>query len=94
MGMRMGTYIGIVLSSNMGTHPQNREQIRQRRQQRAADGEPFNSESMSVRWDGDSLVIGLTAYGVKTHDITDDDELSVEVYPGGIWIDAGGGCNE
>jgi hypothetical protein len=74
----------------MGTQPQNREQIRKRRQQRAADGGRLNSENMSVRWDGDSLVIGLTAYAVKTHDITDDDDLDVETYPEGIWIDLGG----
>jgi hypothetical protein len=78
----------------MGTQPQNRKQVREQRQVRATDGGELNSEEMNVRWDGGSLVIGLTAYAVKTHQITDDDELTVHTYPDGIWIDVGGGPDE
>jgi len=75
--------------SNMATQPQNREPIREERQRRVADGGRLNGESMQVRWHGNSLVVGLTAYGVKTHDLDDDCEVRVETYQDGIWIEVG-----
>jgi len=39
-------------------------------------------------------VIGLTDYGVQTHNVTLDDTLRVAVYPDGIWIDTSGGRDE
>jgi hypothetical protein len=74
----------------MGTEPHTRPGIREQRAQRADGGEPLDSERMSVNWSGNSLVIPLGSYAVKTHDLTSDDRCAVEVYPDGIWIDTGG----
>jgi len=73
----------------MATQPQNREAIREERQRRVPDGGELNGEPMQVRWHGNSLVVGLTAYGVKTHDLDDDSEVRVETYADGIWIEVG-----
>jgi hypothetical protein len=35
-------------------------------------------------------MIGLTDYGVQTHDLSTSDTLLVAVYPDGIWIETGG----
>lgn len=73
----------------MATQPQNREEIRERHQRRVADGGRLNSETMQVQWSGNSLVVGLTAYGVKTHDLDSDCQVTVETYQDGIWIEVG-----
>lgn len=82
----------------MGGKPSRQPHIAKKRRQVAEIGECLNSEEMSVRWAGNSLVIGLTSYGVDTHDIDDSDELTVETYPGGIWVNInhreGGRCDE
>jgi hypothetical protein len=75
--------------ANMATEPQNREAIRERHQRRVPDGGRLNSETMQVQRSGNSLVVGLTAYGVKTHDLDGDCEVSVETYTDGIWIEVG-----
>jgi len=74
----------------MATEPQNRDAIRERRQRRVPDGGCLNAETMVVQRSGNSLVVGLTDYGVKTHDLDTDCQLTVEVYREGIWIDIGG----
>jgi hypothetical protein len=75
----------------MAGQPQDRPAIRNERLRRADGGEPLNTEEgRSIRWQGNSLVVGLTSFAVKTHGITDDDEVTVETYPDGIWIDIGG----
>ena len=78
----------------MAGRPQNRPTIRDERARRADGGEPLNSEERSVHWDGNSLVVGVTAYAVKTHSLTTDDDVTVETYAEGIWIDLGGGDDD
>jgi hypothetical protein len=79
----------------MAGKPQERPEIRKERARRADGGEPLDtSDEMSIRWQGNSLVIGLTNYAVRTHDITADDVACVETYMDGIWIDLGGGGDE
>ena len=74
----------------MATEPHNRPSIRAERAKRADGGEPLNDEQRSVMSYGNSLVIGLTDYGVRTHDVDVGQTPSVLVYPDGIWIDFGG----
>ena len=78
----------------MGAEPHTQRGIRQERAKRADGGQPLNSESRTVQRYGNSLVIGLTAYGVKTHGVDEGREPDVQVYPDGIWIDFGGGTDE
>jgi len=78
----------------MAGQPQSRPSIRKERARRADGGEPLNSEKMSIRWDGNSLVVGVTAFGSKTHHITAQDEVIVETYRDGIWIDVGASVDE
>jgi len=75
----------------MAGRPQNRPTIRDERARRADGGEPLNSEQRSVHQEGNSLVVGVTAYAVKTHSLSGDDDVTVETYADGIWIDLGGG---
>jgi len=75
----------------MAGKPHERPQIRKERARRADGGEPLNSERRSVHWSGNSLVVGLTSYAVKTHSLDSDDDVVVETYPAGIWIDFDGG---
>ena len=78
----------------MGTEPHTQPGIREQRSKRADGGEPLNDEAREVQQSGNSLVIGLTDYGVQTHNVTLDDTLRVAVYPDGIWIDTSGGRDE
>lgn len=78
----------------MATEPHTRSGIRDERARRADGGQPLNSESRTVHWEGNSLVIGLTAYAVKTHDIDAGEKPDVQAYPDGIWIDLRGDENE
>lgn len=78
----------------MGTEPHTQPAIRDQRARRADGGQPLNDEPRQVHRAGNSLVIGLTDYAVKTHDLSTEDALRVEVYPDGIWIDVGGGGDE
>jgi len=73
----------------MATEPQNREAIRECHQRRVPDGGLLNDETMQVQRSGNSLVVGLTSYGVKTHDLDDSCEVRVETYTDGIWIEVG-----
>jgi len=75
----------------MAGKPQSRPTIRDERARRADGGEPLNSEEMSLRWQGNSLVVGITSYALKTHRLSDDDDVVVECYQDGIWIGVGGG---
>lgn len=78
----------------MGAEPHTQRGIREKRAQRADGGQPLNSESRTVHSAGNSLVIGLTAYAVKTHNINAGQKPDVQVYPDGIWIELGGGADE
>lgn len=80
----------IIRYVGMGAEPHTQRGIRKERAQRADGGQPLNSESRTVQSYGHSLVIGLTAYAAKTHDISAGQEPDVEVYADGIWIDLGG----
>jgi hypothetical protein len=77
----------------MAGRPQNRPTIREERARRADGGEPLNSEQRSVHRNGGSLVIGVTSYAVKTHSLSGGDDVTVETYAEGIWIDLGGDGN-
>lgn len=78
----------------MGADPQTRSDIRAERAKRADGGEPLHATTRTVHWSGDSLVVGITDYGVKTHGVNRGQEPNIEIYPDGIWIDFGGGCDE
>jgi len=71
--------------------PEDRPTIRDERARRADGGEPLNSEEMSLCWNGNSLVVGVTSFALKTHRLSDDDDVVVECYQDGIWIGVGGG---
>jgi hypothetical protein len=71
----------------MASEPQNRQAIRECHKRRVPDGGRLNAEAMQLRWHGNSLVVGLTSYGVKTHDLDDSCEVTVETYQDGIWIE-------
>lgn len=74
----------------MAGHAQDRPEIRDAHTHRTDGGEPLFSTEQSIYKSGDSLVVGITSYGVKTHDLTRDDTATVEIHPDGIWIDFGG----
>ena len=78
----------------MAGQPHERPSIQQHRARRADGGEPLNSEVRSIHWDGNSLVVGVTSFAVKTHGLTDDDDAVVETYPDGVWIGLGGSQGE
>jgi len=78
----------------MATEPHTKRGIREERERRADGGEPLNSEPRAVHYSGNSLAIGLTDYGVKTHDISEGEEPEVQVYTDGIWIDLRGDGDE
>ena len=80
--------------SRMGADPQTRAEIRAERAKRADGGEPLHTTTRTVHWSGDSLVVGVTDYGVKTHDVEQGQEPAIEVHPDGIWIDFGGDGDE
>jgi hypothetical protein len=73
----------------MGTEPHTQPGIREQRIKRADGGEPLNDEERQVQRVGNSIMIGLTDYGVQTHDLSASDTLLVAVYPDGIWIQTG-----
>jgi hypothetical protein len=78
----------------MAGKPNQHREIMETRARQARDGEPNYSEKMSVRYAGNSLVIGLPATGTNVLGITDDDDLEVEVHDNGFWIPIGGGPDE
>lgn len=78
----------------MAGQPQQRPEVREYHNHRADGGEPLYSDSRSIAQNGNSLVIGLTDYAVKTHDLQCGQQPVVEVYPDGIWIGIGGGSDE
>ena len=78
----------------MASEPHTQRGIREERARRADGGQPLNSEARTVHPSGNSLVIGLTSFGVKTHNIETGQEPDVEVYPDGIWIDLRGEHDE
>lgn len=57
------------------------------KQQHADSEQPLNSLPRRVQPNGNSLYVNLTKYGAETHDISAGDEVSVETYPSGIWIE-------
>ena len=74
----------------MAGTPETNSAIRQERARRADGGEPLHDEQMTIQLSGNSLVIGVTSYAVKTHDIEQGDKPLVQVYPDGIWISTEG----
>lgn len=78
----------------MGTEPHTHRAIREKRIERADGGQPLNDERRQVQRVGNSIMIGLTDYGVQTHNLSTSDTLRVAVYPDGIWIDTAGGDDE
>lgn len=75
----------------MAGQPQSRPEIRRERAHRADGGEPYNDETMNVRRDGGSLVVGLTAFAASFHSIDESTVATVECYDDGVWVDFGGG---
>lgn len=73
----------------MASQPETRPGIRQERARRADDGQPLHSEKRHVLESGHSLVIGVTAFAVKAHQVDKGEEATVEIYPDGVWIDFG-----
>lgn len=74
----------------MAGKPQEHSKMIETRAQRADGGEPLYSDRMSVHYNGNSLVIGLTSTGCDVLDVTEDDNLTVEVYTDGFWVGLGG----
>lgn len=74
----------------MATDPQNRAEIRQQRAKRADGGEPLHSYDSTVYTAGNSIVMALHSYAVRTHDIDAGSEPTVEVHQDGIWVDFSG----
>jgi len=74
----------------MGGKPQHHPEMIETRARRADGGEPMYSTTMSVHKNGNSLVIGLTSTGCDVLNITEDDDLVVEVHEDGFWVDLGG----
>lgn len=71
----------------MSRSPKKHDQIIQQQQRRADSGEPINDKTMSVYYSGNSLVVGLTDFVEKLHDVTEDQSVVVECYDDGVWID-------
>ena len=80
--------------THMAGKPQHHAEMIETRARRADGGEPLNDERRQVQRVGNSIMIGLTDYGVQTHNLSTTDTLRVAVYPDGIWIDTSGGANE
>lgn len=62
--------------------------------QRAAEtdiGEPIHTEAVCPYDNGGHFVVGVTSFARKFHSVTAGDELTVEVYHNGIFIDTSGG---
>lgn len=78
----------------MSGTPQRRKQVLDERKRRIDETEPIYSDDREVNWNGNSLAVGLTSFGVDMHDITDESTLTVAVFDDGIWIDTGGKCDE
>ncbi len=78
----------------MAGQPHQRSDVREYRAHRADGGEPLYSDPRSIAKNGNSLVVGLTDYAVKTHQLRRGQDLTVEVYPDGIWIGVDGGRDE
>jgi len=78
----------------MAGKPQSRPQILDERSRRADGGEPMNTEQMSVRYGGNSLVVGLTVFAATVHDLDENSDVTVECYQDGIWIAPGGDRDE
>jgi hypothetical protein len=85
---------GYTVVCHMAGEPHEQPGIRKERARRADGGEPLYSEDRSVYRNGNSMVVGVTSYAVKTHSLNSGDDVVVETYPAGIWIDLGGGENE
>jgi hypothetical protein len=78
----------------MGGKPKQQRNIMETRARETPDGEPTYSETMSVRYAGNSLVIGLPVTGTNVLGVSDDDDLEVEVHENGFWVSVGGGDGE
>jgi hypothetical protein len=78
----------------MGGKPQHHPEMIETRARRADGGEPLYSDRMSVHYNGNSLVIGLTSTGCDVLGVTEDDDLTVEVHDDGFWVDLGGDSDE
>jgi hypothetical protein len=74
----------------MGTEPHTQPGIREERMKRADGGQPLNTEERQVQMVGNSLMIGLTDYGVQTHNISKGETLGIAVFPDAILIDTSG----
>lgn len=74
----------------MASTPENRPEIRKELAKRADGGEPLYDDDMAIQLSGNSLVVGVTAFACKVHDIEQGDKTTVEVHEDGIWVDLGG----
>lgn len=78
----------------MAGKPQDQQMVRNKRIANVSDGEPVYDEQMSLYDNGGSLVVGLTSFGKKLHRLQKGEDVTVEIYDSGIWIDCGGDRHE
>lgn len=74
----------------MAAQPQCSEAVREQREAQT-DGGDLNSETRKVQKTGNALYANLTEFGVKTHNLSAGDTVTIRTFSGGIWIDTSGG---
>lgn len=68
--------------------------IREQREKLADGGEPLFDEPRLVQQRNTSLYVNLTKYGVQTLNLTKGQEVTVEIFRNGIWIEPAGEKDE
>ncbi len=67
--------------------PETNQIIRNERRKRADGGEPLHDDDRSLFQRGGSIAVTLTAIGRDIHGLDADGDVTVMVYPDGIWIE-------
>jgi len=74
----------------MAGRPDDSQMVRNARAALTPEGDPLHEEDVSVYDNGGHFVVGVTSFARKLHRLSDDGDVTVEVYEEGIWIDTGG----
>lgn len=78
----------------MAGKPQDRPVIREERASRADGGDPMYDPEMSLYDNSGSLVVTIPSTVQDIHGFDIGDEVTLEIYPDGIWIGAGDETDE
>lgn len=73
----------------MAGKPQDNPMIQEERASRADGGQPMYDPDMSMYDNGGSVVVAIPSSARKIHGFEAGDDVTVEIYPDGIWIGAG-----